>query len=380
MLDFPVTSSGLFVTGSSAANLLAVLVARTGALGDCRTDGLRKGGQQLVGYTSAEAHECIRRAFEIAGIGSNFLRAIPVDDKGSMRIEALQRQIEADRRAGLRPFIVVGTAGTVNTGAIDDLDRLADTCRAAGLWLHVDGAFGALCALSPRLKPLLHGIERADSVAFDFHKWAHVPYDAGFLLVRDAEAHRDTFSSPAAYLNRASAGLAAGELWPCDLGPDLSRGFRALKTWFTLRVFGADKIAASIEHTCEIARYLAARLRDSDLFEVHAPVALNIVCFGLRMPADDVLNKAIVVDLHERGVAAPSTTVLGGRTVIRAAIVNHRTTEQDIDAFIVALRESALRAASAMMKRSDPQSESATPAAPRKARRRNARRRTTGGS
>jgi glutamate/tyrosine decarboxylase-like PLP-dependent enzyme len=355
LFEFPADASGLFVTGTSAANHLALLVARNAALGDgVRDAGLRNAGPQLVAYTSAEAHGCIKQAMEMAGIGSRFLRLIPVDQRGAMRADCLTVAIAADRAGGLRPFLVAGTAGTVNTGAFDDLEALAEICRREKLWFHVDGAFGALVALSNSLRPLVRGIARADSIAFDFHKWAHVPYDAGFLLVRDAERHRRTFSSEAAYLHRAPSGLAAGEVWPCDLGPDLSRGFRALKTWFTFRVHGTDKIGACIEHTCRVAKYLETRLIEhSSLFEIVAPVTLNIVCFGLRASADSELNKAIAIDLQERGVAAPSTTIIDGRTVIRAAIVNHRTTEQDIDSLMAALRDSALRVTLAHMRRTD---------------------------
>jgi aromatic-L-amino-acid/L-tryptophan decarboxylase len=344
MFGFPANASGLFVTGTSAANLIALLVARSAALGDgVRRAGLREGTGQLAAYASSETHGCIVRAAEIAGIGSQHLRLIPVDAWGAVRLDLLERAIADDRAAGLRPFLIVGTAGTVNTGAFDNLSALAELARREGVWFHVDGAFGALCALAPSLRPRLAGIERAHSVAFDFHKWAHVPYDAGFVLVRDPELHRRTFSNAEAYLNRAPGGLAAGDVWPCDLGFDLSRGFRALKTWFTFQVYGARRIGAAIEHNCRTARYLAERLGKGDLFEVVAPVALNIVCFGLKMPDDSALNRAIVLDLHERGAAAPSTTVLDGRTVIRAAIVNHRTTLADMDAFIAALQVSALR-------------------------------------
>jgi aromatic-L-amino-acid/L-tryptophan decarboxylase len=344
MFGFPLEASGLFVTGTSAANLLALLVARTAALGTgVRLSGVREAAMQLTAYTSAQAHGCIVQAAEIVGIGSRHVRLIPVDARGAMRVDILASAVDADRANGLQPFLVVGTAGTVNTGAIDDLGALADLCVRKSLWFHVDGAFGALCALAPSLRPLIAGIERADSVAFDFHKWAHVPYDAGFVLVRDPDLHRGTFSNPAAYLDRAPSGLAAGEVWPCDLGPDLSRGFRALKTWFTFRVFGADRIGAAIAQTCRVAKYLEMRLAETELFEPCAPVALNIVCFGLRLCADGTLNKAIVLDLQERGAAAPSTTVLDGKTVIRAAIVNHRTTEADMDAFMGALQVSALR-------------------------------------
>jgi glutamate/tyrosine decarboxylase-like PLP-dependent enzyme len=238
---------------------------------------------------------------------------------------------------------VVATAGSVNTGAFDNLLALAELCRVERLWLHVDGAFGALCALAPSLRHLVSGIECVDSIAFDFHKWAQVPYDAGFLLVRDPQAHLNAFVNSADYLHRAERGLAAGDIWPCDLGLDLSRGFRALKTWFTFAVFGADRIGACIEHTCALAKRLEVALQASNTFEVAAPVALNIVCFGLKSSRNGKLNLEIAADLQERGVAAPSTTVLDGRPVIRAAIVNHRTTEADVDSFVQALHESASR-------------------------------------
>jgi glutamate/tyrosine decarboxylase-like PLP-dependent enzyme len=344
MFGFPRNASGIFVTGSSVANLIALLVARQAKLGnEVRRCGLRDTGPQLTAYTSAQAHGCIVRAAEISGIGSAHMRSIAVDARGAMRIDDLASAIRGDRARGMQPFLVVGTAGTVNTGAFDDLAAIAELCHAENLWFHVDGAFGGLVALAPKLRKLIAGIERAQSVAFDFHKWAHVPYDAGFVLIRDPEIHRQTFGSPEAYLNRAPSGLAAGDIWPCDLGPDLSRGFRALKTWFTFRVFGADKIGASIAHTCRLAKHLEARLGESNVFELAAPVALNIACFGLRGCDDGELNTAIVCDLHASGIAAPSTTVIDGKPVIRAAIVNHRTTEADIDTFVAALQTSALK-------------------------------------
>src|SRR5262249_50316392 len=227
----------------SAANLLAVLVARHAVLNQVRQFGLRDTGTQLTAYASTLAHGCLVQAAEISGIGSRHLRSIPVDAKGAMRLDLLAEAIAGDRRSGFRPFMVAATAGTVDTGAFDDLTALASVCRGERLWFHVDGAFGALCALAPSLQHLVAGIDQADSIALDFHKWAHVPYDAGFLLVRDPHAHRSAFASQAAYLSRAPSGLAAGEVWPCDLGMDLSRGFRALKTWFTFQVLGADRIS-----------------------------------------------------------------------------------------------------------------------------------------
>ena len=331
---FPAGSSGVFVTGASQANFLALLVARDAALGHgVRARGLKGEPAQLCAYASAEAHGCVRQAMELAGIGSANLRVIETDAAGAIRLDVLQDAIAGDRDAGLAPFLLVGTAGAVNFGAFDDLEALADIAAAERLWLHVDGAFGALTALSPALKPLTRGLERADSVAFDFHKWAHAPYDAGFLLVRDAELHKATFAAPAAYLSRAPRGLAAGDDWPCDFGPDLSRGFRALKVWMTFQTFGADAIGAAIEANCAAAKRLAERVAASRVFELAAPVPLNIVCFSLRGETDGARNRELVMRLQERGLAAPSTTRIGGREVVRAAIFNHRTSFADIDGF-----------------------------------------------
>jgi glutamate/tyrosine decarboxylase-like PLP-dependent enzyme len=232
---------------------------------------------------------------------------------------------------------VVGSAGTVDIGAIDDLAALSALCREQGLWFHVDGAFGALGVLSPVLAPRLAGLENADSIALDFHKWGQVPYDAGFLIVRDGDRHRDAFAAPAAYLRRETRGLAANSPWPCDLGPDLSRGFRALKTWFTLKTYGAEKLGAIITRTCALAAYLETRILAEPRLELLAPVELNIVCFRYRAREADKVNGEIVIDIQESGIAAPSTTILDGELAIRAAIVNHRTDRRDIDALISAV-------------------------------------------
>jgi glutamate/tyrosine decarboxylase-like PLP-dependent enzyme len=271
---------------------------------------------------------------DIAGLGSDALRLIPTDSCFRIDLAALAEAIQRDREAGFTPFLVVGTAGTVNTGAVDDLAGLADLCRREKLWFHVDGAFGALARLAPDLAPKLNGIERADSVAFDFHKWGQAPYDAGFILVRDGEAHKNAFALPAAYLQRAERGLAAGSPWPCDFGPDLSRGFRALKVWFTLKVYGTEALGASISRCCALARYLEDRIAVTPELELMAPVELNIVCFRYRAEDTNRVNEAIVVALQESGVVAPSTTRIGGRTAIRAAIVNHRTSRAEIDALV----------------------------------------------
>lgn len=335
MVGMPLESAGLLVTGSSIANMIAVLVARRHAAGaSVRTRGV--GGHALVGYAGQSAHGCVPRAFDMAGLGSEALRLIACDAEHRISLPALERAVAADRSAGLQPFLVVGTAGAVDTGAVDDLAALAAFCRAQGLWFHVDGAFGALAALSPRLRWQLAGIGEADSLAFDFHKWAQVPYDAGCILVRDATRLGETFRQSLAYLAGADRGVAANAPWPADLGPDLSRGFRALKVWMTLKTYGAERIGRMVEACCDVALHLAARIAREPLLELLAPVRLNIVCFRLRRDgADlDLLNGELVKDLHEAGIAVPSTTTIDGRRAIRAAIVNHRTTDADVDAMI----------------------------------------------
>jgi glutamate/tyrosine decarboxylase-like PLP-dependent enzyme len=338
MFGFPSGASGIFVTGTSMANLIAVLVARTSALGrSVRQHGIGDEGARLAAYTSTAAHGCITKAMDIAGFGSDALRHIEVDRSHRIDVAALRARIFSDRKAGLKPFLVVGSAGTVDIGAIDDLTALSILCREEQLWFHVDGAYGALGMLSPALAPRLAGIENADSIALDFHKWGQVPYDAGFLMVRDGERHREAFATPAAYLRRETRGLAAGSSWPCDLGPDLSRGFRALKTWFTLKTYGTEKLGAVIARTCALAAYLEARILAEPRLELLAPAQLNIVCFRYRAREANRVNGEIVIAIQESGIAAPSTTLLDGQLAIRAAIVNHRTDTCDLDALVAAV-------------------------------------------
>ena len=336
LFGFPHSASGLFVTGTSMANLLAVLIARTARLGKtARHDGIGALGGQFRAYASASAHGCIPQAMDLAGFGSDALRLVPVDAASRMDVAALRVMIARDRAAGLQPFLAVGSAGTVDVGGVDDLAAISQVCRDQDLWFHIDGAYGALGMLSPVVAPLLAGIGAADSIAFDFHKWGQVPYDAGFLLVRDGHQHHETFASPAAYLRREARGMAAGSPWPCDFGPDLSRGFRALKTWFTLKVHGSDAIGAAITRSCRLAQYLEQRICNEPALELLAPVQLNIVCFRYR--AGDRVNADIVATLQERGIAAPSTTVLDGKLAIRAALFNHRTQRVDLDALVDAV-------------------------------------------
>jgi glutamate/tyrosine decarboxylase-like PLP-dependent enzyme len=349
LYGLPQTASGLLVTGTSIANFMAVVIARAAAMGtNVRRTGV--GDHRLVAYTSSAAHSCVSRAMDMAGLGTQALQILPVDAHHRIPVDTLRDAIARDASAGYRPFLVIGTAGTVDIGAFDDLAALAGVCRQQGVWFHVDGAFGALGALSPRLRPSLAGIEQADSIAFDFHKWGQVPYDAGCLLVRDEQTALRAFATEAAYLRREERGLAAGRPWPCDLGPDLSRGFRALKVWYTFKVLGADRMAAAIEHTCALARRLAERVDREPELERVAPAPLNIVCFRYRF-ADhlDRENAALAADVQESGIAAPSTTTIAGCLAIRSAIVNHRTRASDVDALVDAVltlgrrRNAALR-------------------------------------
>ena len=337
LFGLPAETGGLLVTGTSIANLIGVLIARAAAAGPgVRRDGV--GGLRLAAYTSAAAHGCIPRAMDMAGLGTAALRLIPTDADGRMEVAALAEAIARDRAAGMRPFLLVGTAGTVDIGAIDDLAALAALARREGLWFHIDGAFGALAAFAPELRPLLAGIEAADSLAFDFHKWGQVPYDAGCILVRDPRLAEQAFAAPAAYLRREARGLAGGAPWPCDLGPDLSRGFRALKVWFTLKTYGAARLGRAIAQSCALARELAALVDAEPELERVAPVALNIVCFRYRFAAEgDARTAELVADLQEAGIAAPSTTTIDGRLAIRAALVNHRTRAEDLAILINAV-------------------------------------------
>jgi glutamate/tyrosine decarboxylase-like PLP-dependent enzyme len=332
---FPASASGVLVTGTSIANLIGVLVARRAVLGP----GVRSAGLQdarVTAYAATGAHGCVMRAMDMAGLGTDALRLIPLDEKLRMDMVALANAIARDRADGAHPFLVVGTAGSVDTGAVDDLAAIAALCKAEGLWFHVDGAFGALAALAPRRRALLAGMERADSLALDFHKWAQVQYDCGCILVRDPVHQTDTFAQSVDYLRRDVRGLAGGHPWPCDLGPDLSRGFRALKVWMTLRAYGTVRLGEVVEQCCALATRLAARIDAEPALERLAPVPLNIVCFRVR-DLDDAANAALVADLHEDGSFAPSTTRIGGRTAIRAAIVNHRTRADDVDGLVDAI-------------------------------------------
>lgn len=333
MMGFPAESGGLIVSGTSMATIIALKAARDRRL-DFASRSKGVGGARLTGYASTQAHSCVARSFDMLGLGSDALRPVPCLGDFTMDLCALRRMIREDAEAGLTAFAVIGTAGSVNVGAIDDLAGLADIAAAKDLWFHVDGAFGATAILSDPVRSRLRGMERADSLAFDFHKWLHVNYDAGCVLIRDRDAHLRAFSERPDYLAASTRGLAAGNPWPVDFGPELSRGFRALKIWAHLLEHGTEKLGAAITRNVEQARYLAGRIDETPGLELLAPAMLNIVCFRYAPEgaADlDALNDAIVIELQESGVAAPSTTRIEGRLAIRVNLTNHRTTRPDLD-------------------------------------------------
>jgi len=339
----PETASGIVVSGGAMANFIALKVARDrGAGWDIRVEGLTA-GPPLAMYMSTETHVVSTRAADMLGIGSKAVRKIPVDERFRVRLDLLREAIAHDRADGVRPFAVVGSAGTVATGAVDPLDELARLCRDEGIWFHVDAAYGGPAAFTDDLRPLFAGIEQADSIAFDPHKWMYTPLTGGCVLVRDPQLLADSFSIQAAYVRQDKERTGRG-IDGTQLGPQFSRGFWALKIWMSLLAHGRQAYVRRISHDAELARYLGARVQERPDFELACPVGLSICCFRYLpagLPASpeaeaylNVLNERLMTDVQQDGRAFLSNAVLEDRYVLRACIVNFRTEAEDLDAVL----------------------------------------------
>ncbi|MCZ8134580.1 MAG: aminotransferase class V-fold PLP-dependent enzyme, partial [Algoriphagus sp.] len=340
LMNFPPEASGILVSGGSMANITALTVARNSFREEkIRQRGLKAASAQLVLYCSVETHSCIQKAAEIIGLGTDAVRKIGVNERFEMNIEELEAQIQADLSKGFLPFCIVGTSGTVNTGAIDPMEELLTISRKYGLWFHVDGAYGALAKLDPNYSDRLKAIEEADSLAFDLHKWLYVPYEVGCTLIRDSKKHREAFAITPNYLLQESRGLSGGLDSINNYGFELSRGFKALKIWMSLKEQGREKYAQMISQNNRQAEYLAELVRNQDELELTAPVSMSITCFRMVKEGwseDELrkLNREILLRLQEEGIASPSSTILNGKYTLRIANVNQRTRLEDMDLLV----------------------------------------------
>ncbi|MGW6459183.1 pyridoxal phosphate-dependent decarboxylase family protein [Streptomyces sp. NPDC055078] len=323
-------AGGILTGGGSIATLNALTTALHARRPHFRRHGLQTAGSPLVVYTSTEAHRCVDKAAAILGIGLDNVRHIPTDDRFRMRVDALEEAIRADREAGREPFCVVATTGTVTTGSIDPVDAIADVCTREDLWLHIDGAYGALFTLSDRAGGVFDACARADSIALDPHKLLFAPLEAGCLLVRDRTRLTEAYAFSSSYLTVEEDPLMVDYM---DYGPQLSRGFKAFKVWSALQTFGIDAFRSAIDHTLGLAQYLADRIRAEPGLELMAPVPLTAVCFQLK-GATDADHTAVLGTLIEEGTALLGPARLGERQGIRVCVTNYRTTRADIDLIV----------------------------------------------
>lgn len=347
IFGFPREASGILVSGGSMANFVGLAVARNAKAGyDIRKQGLA-GHTPFVVYGSVEMHSSLLKTVELLGIGNQHFCRIPVNDAYEIDVKALRDAIEQDKANGMQPICIIGNAGTVNTGALDDLEALAHLAEEFGLWFHVDGAFGAWAYTIPAFRDKLKGLARADSLAFDLHKWFYVPYEAGATLVRSDRAHFETFTVTPPYLKHTGRGPHGGQNWFTDYGLELSRGFRALKVWMAFQTFGMRKLTRLFEQNIAQAQYLAQLVeRRAPMLELTAPHPLNIVCFRYVAPSRNteelnIFNQELLARIQESGIAVPSSTSLRGKFSLRVAVVNHRSRWEDFDLLIDAVERIA---------------------------------------
>jgi aromatic-L-amino-acid decarboxylase len=341
-------AGGCLLSGGSTGNLVGLALARREkAQFDAASLGMR-GGPRVTVYVSQEGHASLDKAMMLLGMGRNQIRKIAVGDDFRIDLEALERQVVEDRNDGYRPICVVGNAGTTNTGAVDPLEALAEFCAKQDLWFHVDAAYGGPAAGTQVAGELFRGLDRADSVVVNPHKWLYVPAEAACILVRQSTALRETFQIAADYLREDSEADDDGAFDFKDYGPQLSRSFRALKVWMTFKAYGARTLRAAIDSNIEIMRYLADRIDESPDFVRVAPVPLSVVCFQYRTPDTSVhgdreyldgLNNALPKALEKDGRVFVSGTKIHGRRVLRACSVNHRLRREDVDLLLEVIRE-----------------------------------------
>lgn len=342
LFGFPEGASGILTSGGSMANIIGLAVGRDAILAqDVRRLGLGAVQGQPTVYASTQVHSSVDKAMQLLGLGRENLHKVAVDEDFRIRLDLLAAQIAADRANGCLPTVLVGNAGTVNTGAIDDLEALAALAKREGMWFHVDGAIGALAAISPQLRQRLRGLELADSLAFDFHKWLYVPYEAGCVLIRDGVQHRQSFSVAASYLEIPERGVGAWQDPSNIRGPQLSRGFKALKVWAQIREYGLERLGLLHEQNVAQIAYLAQLIAAEPRLELLAPVNLNILCYRYRpqrLPAEqwDALNRELLMRIQEDGIAVPSSTRIGGAFCLRVANTNHRSQMCDFELLVSA--------------------------------------------
>lgn len=339
LMGFPEGARGTLTSGGSMANLVGLTVARNATAGvDVRVEGVTDLPRPLRYYASDQVHSAHQKSVEMLGLGSKALRLVPTGDDFRMDVAALAGMIAEDRAAGLQPACVIGTAGTTNTGAIDDLVAIGALCRREGVWFHIDGCIGAFLRLASESRALVEGIDLADSLALDPHKWLQTPFDCGCALVRDGKRQYDAFTLHGDYLQMTTRGILAGPFM-ADYGFELSRGFRALKLWMALKEQGVDRFGSLVDQHIAMGHALADLVRADPRLELMAPVTINIVCFRYRGAGGSeahlrALNSEIMLRIQESGVALPTDTTLRGRHSLRAAIVNHRTRPEDLEVLV----------------------------------------------